>query len=89
MSWSTHSGGPVAKDAIDPAKPHLSDTVADEQRAQYDAALAAARAIAATVGRPDDRVTVRLSGHANPGHGPRPGWAHEVVTVTVEAVPAE
>lgn len=89
MSWGTNTSGEVHKGSIDPAVPQLSDDVAEEQGAQFEAALDAARKLAAVVGRPDDPVTVTLHGHANPGHGPRTGWANETVTVVVSACPTE
>jgi hypothetical protein len=88
MSWSTSTPEPVAKDAIEVTRPTLSDYVEAEQQAQLDAATEAARALAQVVGRPDDLVQVSLTGHANPSHAPRQGWADEMVTVTVSARPA-
>lgn len=29
-------------------------------------------------------VSAILSGHANPGHAPRPGWSHDYINVTVQ-----
>jgi len=77
----------VAKDAIDITEPTLSDEVRVEQRAQLDAAIEAARSLAKVVGRPTDRVVVTMSGHANPDHAPRSGWANECITVSVTACP--
>lgn len=56
---------------------------------QFDAALGAAKALLPTVG--EGLVNVILSGHANPGHRPRQGWANDTVHVTVTSVvqPAE
>ena len=52
---------------------------------QFDAAKDAAYAIMASgaVGGPDKKFVVALSGHNNPGHAPRLGWAHDAVTVSV------
>lgn len=88
MSWSSSTGEAVAKDAITLAEPALSDAVEAEQREQFEAAVEAAKALARVVGRPDDAVFVSVSGHANPGHGPREGWAQELISVTVSAHPA-
>jgi hypothetical protein len=87
MSWSARTDA-VAKDAIALDEPPLSDVVEVEQRAQFEAAVEAAKALAAVVGRPSDAVIVTLNGHANPDHGPRAGWANETITVSVSAIPA-
>ncbi len=60
---------------------------------QFDAALEAARVLLlrAAVGgdvpapgaMPNGNVNVTLSGHANPGHKPRQGWANDMVHMTV------
>jgi hypothetical protein len=87
MSWSTSTPEAVAKDAIALNEPPLSDVVEAEQRAQFETATEVAKALAEVVGRPGDKVIVTLSGHANPDHGQREGWANEVVTVCVYAIP--
>lgn len=58
-----------------------NDTCGD----QFDAALVAAVAIiqSGSVGSPSHTFSVAMSGHSNPGHGPREGFANDVVTVTV------
>jgi hypothetical protein len=86
MSWSTNVG-PVAKGAIEVNSPAYASDVFDEQSDQFEAAVDAARALAKAVGRPEDEVYVTLSGHANPEHGPRPGWADEMITVSISARP--
>jgi hypothetical protein len=88
VSWGTSTDGAVPKDAIDPADPTLSDAVESEQREQLDVATQAARALARVVGRPGDHVRVSLTGHANPEHAPRDGWANEMITVSVSAHPS-
>lgn len=87
MSWSTSTHEPVAKSAIVLAEPYLADTVAAESRHQYAAAVEAAKALAEVVGRVDDLVYINLTGHANPDHAPRDGWADETITITVSAAP--
>lgn len=87
MSWGTRSDAST-KDYIRIVDVVFSEDVKDEQAAQVAAAVDAAKALAAVVGRSDDRVVVTMSGHANPGHAPRLGWANECITVTVSAVPA-
>jgi hypothetical protein len=88
MSWSTHTPDAVAKDAVELDEPQLSDVVEVEQRAQFEAAVVAAQALAKVVGRDGDTVHVSISGHANPDHAPRDGWANEMISVTVSANPA-
>ncbi len=89
MSWGTRTLVEVSKDAINIPDPVLSDEVESEQAEQLAAAREALAALVDAVGRPGDKVVVTLSGHANPGHGPRPGWANECVTVQVTAVPQD
>lgn len=52
---------------------------------QFDAAWTAACAIVGSgaAGAPGKKYIVALSGHANPGHEPRPGWATDTIGVTV------
>jgi hypothetical protein len=52
---------------------------------QFEAALNAARIllVRGTVG--GGHVNVSLSGHANPGHKPRQGWANDYVMATVSS----
>ena len=51
---------------------------------QFDAASMAARHLvdSGVIGV-NKAYRVTLSGHANPDHEPRPGWANDVVTVIV------
>jgi len=88
MSWSTSTPEPVARDLIaDIPVPHLSDVVEAEQTEQFAAAMSAVAMLLDAVGRPADDVYVSLSGHANPAHGPRDGWADECIRITIEARP--
>lgn len=87
MSWSASTKDAVNKASIAVDKPQLSDAVEVEQEAQFQAAVAAAKLLAVSVGRLGDEVMVTMSGHANPGHAPRVGWADEVITVSVSARP--
>jgi len=87
VSWGTGTPEAVAKDAIAIDEPQLFDVVEVEQREQFEAAVEAAKALAQVVGRAGDAVIVRVSGHANPEHGPRDGWGHETISVTVSAQP--
>lgn len=87
MSWNTFTPDAQPKASIDVPAPTLNEEVKAEQREQFAAALAAAKELARVVGRPEDDVHISLTGHANPGHGPRSGWAEEMVSVTVSARP--
>lgn len=51
---------------------------------QFDAALEAIEALLGkgAVGT-EGLLHLTLSGHANPGHTPRPGWANDTVMVSV------
>lgn len=65
-----------------------SDTDADEERREHlVAALGCVHDLVDAVGRSDDDVFVSVSGHANPDHAPRGGWADEVITINVTAKP--
>lgn len=35
------------------------------------------------VGRTDKKISVSLSGHANPNHEPTPGWANDMVSISI------
>jgi len=94
MSWNVHLTdidpaqlGKLAHDAYENFKRGYVD--ADEAYAamdeQFDAALAAASSgMARVVG--EGNINVTLSGHANPGHKPREGWANDYVSVHVSSV---
>jgi hypothetical protein len=43
--------------------------------------------LASAVGRDVDGVAVHVNGHANPDHAPREGWADEMITVSIRALP--
>ena len=64
-----------------------------EHEAQFAAAKQAARQlIFMNACGPDDdgRVfIVSMNGHANPGYQPVPGWANEMVSVSVRSEPAD
>lgn len=59
----------------------------DETRQVLDgvAKLAADAAEVAHI-QPGDTVAISISGHANPGHAPREGWANNTVTVSVTTI---
>jgi hypothetical protein len=92
MSWSVQTTSQTAA-TIEAAARQLfatqQSTVSgtEEERAataeQFEAALAAAQAILASGAVGDTPVLVNLSGHANPGHTKRPGWANDTVTISI------
>lgn len=92
MSWSL-SGSSTTKDDLrssidaDAIETQLGyaeqNGVSDEQTAQIDAALEAASTLAKACGLDADSVVIACSGHANPGHGPKEGWADEMISVSV------
>ena len=51
-----------------------------------EAAAEAAAAIVGYLGLHWSVAQVIISGHANPGHGPRDGWAHEMLNVGVSVL---
>lgn len=85
MSWSV--SGTVAKSRlnVDLGEPSFADDeeVRPAQDEQYYRAMRAAEHLIEAVGRPDQKVAVTLSGHANPNHGEREGYSLEYVTVSV------
>lgn len=79
--------GGLAHDAYADFKARYSDVdeVSPAMDEQFDAALAAASSgMARVVGA--GNINVTLSGHANPGHKPREGWANDYVSVHVSSV---
>ena len=52
---------------------------------QFDAAAEAVSALIAggTVGGPEVRFHVVMSGHANPDHAPRSGWANDMINISI------
>lgn len=95
MSWSSTPIEPVDVDhikaAIDAAECHGNAT--PEHRAQLEAAKEVAKRLIfmSALGPADDgRVfIVSMNGHANPGYQPVPGWANEMVNVSVRSEPAD
>lgn len=97
MSWSTSiSSTPASKvsEALESKRESALALIAahhSEQLAaateQFNQAVAAVRYLA-VVCVPDEEtlVNVTMSGHANPGHAPSPGWANDALTVSVTQV---
>ena len=62
----------------------FNDPPAEEAvRDHVKSAATAVEVIVETLGRPDDELSVSVSGHANPGHAPREGWSNESCSVQV------
>ena len=62
------------------------DKYTDEVREQVASALEAVLVLLSynALGDPKENdYVVSISGHANPGHKPTPGWANDAVTITV------
>ena len=62
------------------------DKYTDEVREQVASALEALLVLLShnALGKPkENNYVVSISGHANPGHKPAPGWAKDCVTITV------
>ncbi len=95
MSWSSTPIEPSdighIYTAIDAAECYGNAT--PEHRAQMEAAKQAAKQLifVNALGPSDDgRVfIVSMNGHANPGYQPVPGWANEMVNVSVRSEPAD
>lgn len=66
----------------------LDNAVEPTTQEQIDAAVEAGRAIVKSkaVGPQEATFNVTLSGHANPDHAPREGFANDQVTVSVYQV---
>jgi hypothetical protein len=95
MSYSLSAKSPKAEvgravtDAIDTYMPTIEASEwqpAEEVRTHLAAVAAAASELASAIGLDSDELSVSVSGHANPGHGPKDGYADEWVTVSVVVV---
>lgn len=78
MSWSVRKMlGPTWRDEALAQNPECGD--------QFDAAKAAVAGIIASgaVGDPKGKFEVAMSGHANPDHAPRQGWANDQVVISI------
>lgn len=92
MSYSLSATAPrneIRKALADEiAKIEQTDTrVFDERNDHLTAAMVVVDRLLEAVGRPEDQVTVSITGHANADHAPAPDWANEFLTITVNAVP--
>lgn len=66
----------------------LSNTQVPENKDQYEHALDVAMRILSSgvVGSTDKTFKVNLSGHGNPNHEPKTGWANDQMTISVTQV---
>lgn len=64
---------------------HVQPELPVESKAQADVAFDASSAIILTgvIGSSEKKYKVMLSGHANPGHEPNPGWANDCITINI------
>lgn len=94
MSWSVTLSDVAVADVEETARKMYAEQAARaavpatvEMDEQFEAALAAARSLYSAVREQGTvlpgGVNVVLTGHANPGHNPQPGWANDHVSVSV------
>lgn len=86
MSWSLNKTVETPEE-LDGVMPDY--VVTTEAAEQVGIAVAGAKAILSSgaVGT-GKRFSVALSGHANAGHEPTPGWANDCITVSVTQLAA-
>lgn len=86
MSWSTQSPQEVTSASSDaeilPNPPFVDDSGTLDQ---VEVAREVAKTIMASgaVGGEEARFRVTASGHSNPDHVPREGWANDMINLTV------
>lgn len=76
MSWSHPANGDFTAQQDDP----------EGSTEQHAVAQKAVELLIASgvLGDPDeDEFVVTLSGHSNPGHEPRAGWANDMISISV------
>lgn len=93
MSWSTHYNGLEQFRKDEPAYPaqNFDPALEVEFTEQLKAARGVVEALVASgaIGGAGKDYRISLSGHANPGHEPRAGYANDCVTVSItQAAPA-
>lgn len=90
MSYSFKWEGPAGR-AVDALlnSESILRVQEDQHAAVEEHRELAAKLVAAFVGQLNGytRVAVVVSGHANPMHGPAFGWASDMLSVTVQAIP--
>lgn len=81
MSWSAHYEVKTDGSFTEPVESAISSV---ESRAQFEVAFDAAAAIIGTKVLGEEKgFRVSLSGHANEGHNPVPGWSSDSVTINI------
>lgn len=88
MSWSVGATADnLESDAREKFNAFLNNYNANEgeieaTKEQFEAALSAAKSIVDS-GAVGSAKYVNLSGHANPGHTPRDGYANDILTISI------
>lgn len=78
MSWSITAPSQTAATIEEAAREQFA-----AMDGQFEAALHAAQSVLASGAVGSTPVIVALSGHANPGHVKREGWANDTVTISI------
>lgn len=91
MSWYISTTSQTAETLEATARPlyeafradHGDSEANEAMDDQFEIALSSAKAMLASAALGSGPCAVTLSGHANPNHLPRPGWAHDTLSITV------
>lgn len=90
MTFTAHAVGAIRKADIAAAltAPEYTDAeVSDLEAEMFAAAVSAVETLAQLVGQPDHRITIGISGHANPGHAYAEGdRSDEMISISVSVV---
>lgn len=62
-----------------------NESTTDEVKEQAGVALlvVSQSILSGALGAPDGKYRVTISGHANPGHNPTPGWSNDALTISI------
>lgn len=91
MSWNISFETPTrnptdllahSKEAFEEFASRYSGDAIEEMREQCAAAAGAAAAALEVVGT-EGPWFLSLGGHANPGHGKRPGWSNDTISISI------
>ncbi len=85
MSWTTNTKECTYKSELTPEFPVFSDIAKGEGASQYRAAMTAVTMLLPVIGRKDDKVSVHITGHANPGHAPNDNFGDEFISISIYA----
>lgn len=80
-AWTSPSWGVDANPS--PAEYQAQNGTEAEATELVNAASEAVRLVAAALGEKWSSASISISGHANPGHGPKEGWANDCLTISV------